>query len=30
MGRIDEAVEAMDKALKLKPGWPLYLANRGK
>jgi tetratricopeptide (TPR) repeat protein len=30
LGKINEAIECMSKALELRPGWPLYLCNRGK
>lgn len=30
LNRIDEAIEFMTKAIKLKPNWPLYKCNRAK
>ena len=30
MNKIDEAIETMSKAIKMRPEWPLYYCNRGK
>ena len=30
LGRIEEGIEWMGKAIKERPEWPLYYCNRGK